>query len=138
MTTTFGGFQIVSNFKREIENYFNLTLRVTSISRQVFAIDKENKCLLYVKARSAYPIRWGVTANVIDRLKNQKLSYAVVLLFLSHQSGYILSSDDVEYYIKNVWPLGSDGDYKPAEGNYLSRNNPFDSLVSLLEEIKKI
>ena len=138
MTTTFKGSQIVSNFKREIENKFKLTVKFTSISKQVFEIDYDKKCLLYVKARSAQPIRWGVTANVINRLKGQKLPWAVVLLFLSHESGYLLTSDDVDYYIKNVWPLGADGDYKPSEGNYLRRNNPLNSMASMMEEIKKI
>ena len=138
MTTTFKGSQIVSNFKREIENKFKLTVKFTSISKQVFEIDCDKKCLLYVKARSAQPIRWGVTANVINRLKGQKLPWAVLLLFLSHESGYLLTSDDVDYYIKNVWPLGADGDYKPSEGNYLKRNNPLNSMASMMEEIKKI
>ena len=47
--------------------------------------------------------------------------------------------DDINYYInKNVWPLGADGDYKVSEGNYLSRNRPFDSLSSVMEELKTI
>lgn len=138
MTTTFRGSQIVSNFKRELENQFKLSVKVTSISRQVFEIEGTKKCLLYVKARSAHPIRWGVTANVIKRLKDQQLPWAVILLFLSHESGYLLLSDDVEYYIKNIWPLGSDGDYKPSEGNYLIRNYPFNSMASLIEEVKRI
>ena len=138
MTTTFKGSQIVSNFKRELEKQFNLSVKFTSISRQVFEIDGAIKCLLYVKARSAHPIRWGVTANVINCLKDQKIPWAVILLFLSHESGYLLFSDDVEYYIKHVWPLGSDGDYKPSEGNYLSRNYPFNSMASLMEEMKRI
>jgi hypothetical protein len=138
MATTFRGSQIVSNFKRELEDQFKLSVKFTSISRQVFELEGATKCLLYVKARSAHPIRWGVTANVINRLKDQKLPWAVILLFLSHESGYLLLPDDVEYYIKNVWPLGSDGDYKPSEGNYLSRNNPFNSMASLMEEMKRI
>ena len=63
MTTTFKGSQIVSNFRREIESRFKLSVKITSISRQVFEIGGDKKCLLYVKARSAHPIRWGVTAN---------------------------------------------------------------------------
>jgi hypothetical protein len=138
MTTIFKGSQIVSNFKKAMQDKFGIGLKFTPISKQVFKLEGTNKCLLYVKARSAHPIRWGVTRNVINRLKNQDLPWVVILLFLSHESGYFLSSDDVEYYIKNVWPLGSDGDYKPSEGSYLSRNNPFNSISSIVEEIKKI
>jgi len=138
MTTTFKGSQIVSNFRKAIQNQYGTGLKFTSISRQVFELEGERNCLLYVKARSARPIRWGVTKNVIDRLKNQSLPWFVILLFLSHESGYLLSMDDIEYYIKSVWPLGADGDYKPSEGRYLSRNNPFNSLLSLMEQIKTI
>jgi hypothetical protein len=83
-------------------------------------------------------LRWGVTKNVIDRLKNQNLPWYVILLFLSHESGYLLSMGDVNYYIKNVWPLGADGDYKLSEGNYLSRNRTSNSLISGIKELKNI
>jgi hypothetical protein len=138
MTTTFKGSQIVANFRRELESKFQLPVKLTSISRQVFEIGLDRKCLLYVKARSALPIRWGVTANVIARLKEQKMPWWVVLLYFTHESGYLLKSDDVDYYIKNIWPLGSDGDYKPSEGNYLKRNDPFNSIGSMIKELKGI
>lgn len=138
MTTTFKGSQIVSNFRNSIQSQYGKKLKLTSISKQVFELEDEHDCLLYVKARAAHPIRWGVTKNVIDRLKNQKLPWFVILLFLSHETGYLLSTVDVNYYIKAVWPLGADGDYKPSEGSYLSRNRPFNSLISILEELKKI
>lgn len=138
MTTTSKGSQIVSNFRRDIEKRFKVVVKSTAISRQVYEIENTKKCLLYVKARSAHPIRWGVTANVIQRLKGQKLPWAVILLYLSHESGYLLSSDDVYFYINKVWPLGADGDYKPSEGNYLSRNVPIGSLPLLMEAIRKI
>jgi len=138
MTSTIRGTQILSSFKTALRDQLGISLKPTSISRQVYQLETNNNCLLYVKTRSDYPIKWGVTKNVIDRLSNQDLPWAVILLFLSHESGYLLSSDDVEYYINNVWPLGSDGDYKPAEGSYLSRNYPFNSVLSLLDEIKSI
>jgi hypothetical protein len=136
MTTIFKGSQIVSNFRNAIQGEYGRRLKFTSISRQVFELEKERNYLLYVKARSAHPLRWGVTKNVIDRLNNQKLPWFVILLFLTHESGYLLSMEDVNFYIKNVWPLGADGDYKPSEGSYLSRNIPFNSLLLSIEELK--
>jgi hypothetical protein len=103
----------------------------------VFEVDYGKKCLLYVKARSAQHIRWGVTANVISRLKDQTLPWWVVLLYFTHESGYLLTAGDVSYYIKNVWPLGADGDYKPSEGTYLGRNNPFNSMALMINELKR-
>jgi len=137
MTTTFNGSQIISNFRESIQGEYGKKLKLTSISKQVFELEDERNCLLYVKARSANPKKWGVTKNVIDRLKNQNSPWFVILLFLSHENGYLLSMDDVSFYIKSVWPLGTDGDYKPSEGSYLSRNRPFNSLSSLIEELKQ-
>jgi hypothetical protein len=71
-------------------------------------------CLLYVKGSGTYPPRWGVTSNVVDRLRQRNKPGVVILLFESPNYGYVLSSADVEHYIRNdVWPLAKDGDYKP-------------------------
>ena len=113
----------------------NFSVTRTSISRQVFEMTGSKNCLLYVKSRSAHPFKWGVTANVIDRLKNQDLPWFVILLFLSYETGYLLSSNDVKYYIKGVWPLAADGDYKPAEGTYLSKSNPFNSVKRCIDQL---
>ena len=135
MASTNKGIQIVSDFVQAINHLTDYTATRTSISRQVFEIASSKNCLFYVKSRSAYPFKWGVTANVIDRLNNQDLPWFVILLFLSHKTGYLLSSNDVSYYIKNVWPLAADGDYKPAERTYLQKNNPFNSLKECIDQL---
>jgi hypothetical protein len=89
-------------------------------------------CLLYVKGRSGAPYRWGVTANVIARLRGQTLPWNIVLLYESKDTGYFLTSGDVLHCIQSVWPLGADGDYKVATGSYLSRAAPFSSFPALL------
>src|SRR5437588_8846375 len=93
---------------------------------------RDVSCLLYVKGRDEAPYRWGVTANVVARLKGQTLSWNTVLLYESRDTGYFLTSGDVLYCIQKVWPLGADGDYKPATGTYLSRATPFSSFPALL------
>ena len=135
MGTTFKGTRIVSDFIKSINQMNNLSATRTSISKQVFEINDLKNCLIYVKSRSDYPLKWGVTANVIGRLNNQNLPWFVILLFLSHKTGYLLDSNDVDYYIRNVWPLGSDGDYKPAEGTYLDRNMPFSSVENCINQL---
>ena len=126
--------QIVSDFISAVNQIPNFSAMRTSISRQVFEIVGSKNCLIYVKSRSAHPFKWGATANVIDKLKNQELSWFIVLLFLSHETGYLLSSKDVSYYINSVWPFAADGDYKPAEGTYLHKNNPFKSICERRRE----
>lgn len=135
MATTFKGTRIVSDFIKSINQMTNLSVSRTSISKQVFEIHGLKNCLVYVKSRSDYPLKWGVTANVVSRLNNQTRPWFVILLFLSHETGYLLDSNDVDYYIRNVWPLGSDGDYKPAEGAYLDRNRPFSSVENCINQL---
>lgn len=59
----------------------------------------------------------------------------MVLLYLSENTGYLLSSADVVHYADNVWALGSDGDYKPSTGSYLARNKPFQSIDEFLAQL---
>lgn len=135
MASTNKGIQIVSDFIQAVNQLPNFSAARTTISRQVFETTGSKNCLLYVKSRSAHPFKWGATANVIDKLKSQDLPWFVILLFLSHKTGYLLSSNDVNYYIKSVWPLAADGDYKPAEGTYLHRNNPFNSVKECIDQL---
>ena len=102
MTSTNKGTKIISDFFQSTNHKAGFSARRTSISRQVFKIVRSKSCLIYVKSRSAEPFKWGVTANVINRLFNQDLPWFVILLFISHETGYLLTSNDVEYYIQNV------------------------------------
>lgn len=122
------GAQIVTDFVSALRKAQGLTVNRSAVSQNVFEVGGPVQCLLYVKGRAEAPYRWGVTANVVEQLKQQKLRWFTVLLYESKDTGYLLSSADVLYYIKNVWPLAGDGDYKPATGTYLSRNAPFASI----------
>jgi hypothetical protein len=129
------GYQLVSDFIRILNGLPAYQLSSTSISRRVFKLFRYKEILLYVKGRAASPYRWGVTKNVVDRLESQSLPWCVVLLFDSPETGYFLTSNDVNFYISSVWCLGSDGDYKPATGSYLSNNSPFHSLDEFLDQV---
>lgn len=123
------GAQIVDGFVSELRRSPGLRVERSIVSRNVFEVSGSVHCLLYIKGRGETPYRWGVTANVVERLRQQSLNWFIVLLYESMNTGYLLSSTDVVYYIHNsIWPLGSDGDYKPASGTYLSRNSPFTSF----------
>lgn len=130
---------IIGNFKRaltEREGYFINRNRLTPSNRSVYEITGQITCLLSLHYISHSPYRWGVTANVVEKLKEQSKPWAVVLFFDSYEKGYLLPSTDVIYYTENVWPLADDGDYKPAApGSYLSRNTPFNSLDEFLVQL---
>ncbi|MCA9733850.1 MAG: hypothetical protein H6696_12475 [Deferribacteres bacterium] len=109
----------------------------SNISRNVFSI-KEFSTLIYIKSRSELPFKWGITANVVSKLNSSVTNWISVLLFQKPYTGYLLSSDDVNYYIKNVWPLAADGDYKPATGSYLSKNKPFNSIQEFIQQFNSL
>ena len=73
----------------------------------------------------------------MTRLNQQRLKWFVVLLYESEDHGYFLTADDVGYYIRTTWPIGKDGDYKPATGSYLANHSPFSSIDQLLSLFKR-
>src|SRR2546425_764211 len=116
------GFQIVRGFVSELTKR-GLTATSTGVSQNVWRAtgtigSRRLDSLLYVKGRAESPYRWGVTANVVARLRGQSVPWNTVLLYESKDMGYFLSSAYVLRCIKGVWPLGADGDYKPAVGSY--------------------
>lgn len=127
---------IVKNFIKtlsEREGYVINQVRLTPKNRSVYEITGKLHCLVSLHYISHPPYRWGVTANVIDKLRAQSTPWFVILFFESYETGYLLTSSDVIYYIETVWPLADDGDYKPAApGSYLSKNTPFNSFYELL------
>ena len=131
------GLQIVADFVSTLGKTRGVTVTRSDISQNVFEVDGRSSCLLYVKGRGEAPYNWGATANIVERLKQQKQRWFMVLLYESRNTGYFLPSADVTHYImENVWPLALDGDYKPAVGTYLACNKPFasfDEFLSLLD-----
>ncbi len=96
-------------------------------------------CLLYFKIRSEKPYRWGVTRSRIEELQRYGKNWFVVLLFEKPSTGYLLTSQNVEWYIqKNLWPIGrgrNKNEYKIMPGKTLQLNEPFytfDDFINLL------
>lgn len=129
------GTELVKGFIGALNQQANVKVTRTSISQNVFEFTAQGNILLYVKGRAEEPLRWGVTANVVQRLQSQAKPWFVILLFESHSQGYLLSQTDVEYCIGSVWALGKDGDYKPGSGSYLSRKQPFYSIQGFMDAI---
>ncbi len=132
------GTQLVYDFFTALNALEGISVNRSTISRNVFEFKGRANCLLYVKGRAEQPYRWGVTANVIDRLQAQQKKWYVILLFESCEKGYLLTSQDVEHYIHCVWPLGRDGDYKIATGSYLSRNTAINSIKDFMKVIENV
>ena len=130
------GSQLVTEFVRCLRALLNYRVASSSISRNVFKLSGNSESLIYVKGRAEKPHRWGVTKNVVRRLEDQNIPWFVILLFDTPGTGYLLPQSDVEYYMSSVWPLGSDGDYKPATGSYLSNNSPFNSIDIFVDQIE--
>lgn len=132
------GTDLVKGFIGALNGRTGIKAIRTSISQNVFEYTGRTNLLLYVKGRAEQPLRWGVTANVVQRLRSQAKPWAVILLFESYDRGYFLTQNDVENYIRNTWPLAKDGDYKPSPGSYLSGRQPFYSMQGFIDTIETI
>lgn len=88
------------------------------MSRNIIELSGSINCLIYFKVRSEVPYRWGVTANRIEELKESGKKWVLVLLYESPDTGYFITTEDVNHYL-SIWPLGGDGDYKVGPGGYL-------------------
>lgn len=130
------GNTIVREFVERLRKTPGLSVKYSSVSRNVVDVGGRVDCLAYVKGRGEAPYRWGVTANVISRLRRQSRRWFVVLLYESADTGYFLTPKQVGHNITHVWPLGKDGDYKPSSGTYLAASTHFFSFKAFLAEVR--
>lgn len=131
------GNKIVSDFIELVGKYPGLKIKSTLFSPNVYEVDGLFNCLLYVKARSEDPLRWGVRASIVQNLRRQNKPWYVLLLYVKPQTGYLFSPSAVIHYIDNkVWPIGKDGDYKPAATHlYSDKSIHIHSFEELLKQI---
>ena len=99
-------------------------------------------CLLYFKIRSEEPYRWGVTKSRIEELQASGKKWFIVLLFETPKNGYLLTSQDVERYIKeSLWPMGrgkNKNEYKIRTGKTLQYNHPFHTFEDFINSLRNI
>lgn len=126
------GKSIVREFIQRLRSTHGLSVKPSLISQNVIDVTGGLDCLLYIKGRGEAPYKWGVTANVINRLCGQSRQWFVILLYESAETGYVLTPLQIAENISHVWPLGRDGDYKPSSGTYLNVSSPFSTFKALL------
>ncbi|MCK4791147.1 MAG: hypothetical protein KAV87_45870 [Desulfobacteraceae bacterium] len=94
---------------------------------------KKNHTLLYVKESNRSPGFWGLTKNQLDRLNNSQLPWFAVLLLKSNDTGYVLSSKEVNTRIQDgTFELSRDGDHKVNEVSDLNSNMAFRGIKNFL------
>ena len=95
---------------------------------------KKNPTILYVKESNSSPGFWGLTKNQLDRLNNFQIPWFIVLLLKSKDSGFLLSSKEVNTRIQDsTFELSKDGDYKVNEISDLNSNMSFRGIKNLLD-----
>lgn len=104
--------ELIKKFIQDAQIVFES--KIINEKGQVFRAYGQITCLLYIKTRASESQNWGITANVVKRLKNQSVPWFILLLSVLPTSGYLLTSEDTESYIKNKWRLNIDGDYKTS------------------------
>lgn len=126
--------EMLRSFRNDLPSILDCNIDKSSISRQVFEVTGTVNCLLYVKTRKHEKTNWGITANVINRLKEQNRSWFVVLLSSNQNNGYVLTEQDIDYHISNIWNENIDGDYKTSSS--FSTDIWFNSLGELSAFLK--
>jgi hypothetical protein len=111
------GKQIIKEFVRLLEQRSDIKVSLRfDISPQVYEISGTVHTLLYVKARSERPLRWGVRKLIVEKLRRQKLPWSVFLTYDLPNTGFLFYSNVVMDYVdRKIWPLAKDGDYKPSD-----------------------
>jgi len=119
--------------KQGVQNSFE----VIRLSNNIIELRGFISLFLYIKVRSTEPYTWGITKSRLEEFERQNKAYCVVLLLGLIEKGYFLTQADIDYYIiREIWPLGKDGDYKIKVGKYLERNRPFDSFEEFMDLLK--
>ncbi|MHA1676294.1 MAG: hypothetical protein ACTSU6_03865, partial [Candidatus Njordarchaeales archaeon] len=108
------------------------SFEVIRLSNNIIELRGFISLFLYIKVRSTEPYTWGVTKTRLEHFRRQSKKYCVVLLAGSIEKGYFLSECDIDFYTREIWPLGEDGDYKVKPGKYLERNRLFSSFEEFL------
>ena len=124
---------VASKRKRTISPWHGATRR----SSNLLEIDTvPHPSVLYVKISNSNPGFWGLTKNQIDRLKENKNQWYVVLLARDINGGYILTKNDVIQRINNgKFELSCDGDYKVNENTDCDKKHVFQELETVLNII---
>lgn len=126
--------EILRSFKNDLVRILDCEIK-QSLSRQVFELTGSYNCLLYLKTRKHKRANWGITENVINRLKNQSKPWLVILLSSDQNNGYVLNENDIDYYISKFWDLNDDGDYKTS--TTLNKEKWFNSLNEFVIFLEK-
>jgi len=109
-------------------------------TKNIIELNGSLNCLLYFKIRSGKPYRWAATKSRIEELQASGKKWFIVLLFETHNNGYLLTSKDVERYIdEGLWPMGRDkknkNEYKICRGKPLQNNHHFSTFEDFINSL---
>ncbi len=134
----------VNTFRKLIENeYVGKELNIgqwpgaTRRSNHLLEISiKKKSTVLYVKESNSSPGFWGLTKNQLDQLNKTRVRWFVILLLRSSNTGYVLSSNEVNMRVNDdTFALSRDGDHKVHERTDLISNMAFQDIKDLLTRI---
>jgi hypothetical protein len=101
------GKHLVLDFIKRLSKVSQFSIDKASIpgAKNIYKVLQNEASLLYLRSIAKKPYQWGVTNNIIERLDRQPLHWAVILLFNTPETGYLLSSHCVFVNVKKeAWP----------------------------------
>ncbi len=126
----------VIKFRDELRKYGDVKILYRPNARTGHLIEfaiPSGPVVIYIKESNSNQGFWGLTKNQIEAF-DEHTKWFVVLLLRSHDSGYVLSSDEVLSGIETgAFELGNPEDYKVHEKQDLENSRKFDSIAKLVD-----
>ncbi len=115
------GDSLVEGLKESLSGFQATEVEYSNISKnkRVFQLKGKLNGFIYVKTRTQYPYRWGITKTTVDNIKTKGKPWCVILLYESPNKGYVISPKDYDERTQSkLWPYAQ-GDYKISSGKSL-------------------
>ncbi|MEI6815552.1 MAG: hypothetical protein WCL14_02990 [Bacteroidota bacterium] len=129
--------EILNNFKEEFKVQSGCEISSYLGSNNIIKVKGKINCILYIKvaANESKKAFWGIRANKLNELKNEKLPGIVILLLNKSSFGYIVKLHTIDKLISNYTWTEAQGDYK-VNGIYGIEDGNFSSLNQLLIKLE--
>lgn len=131
-------YEICDNFKKLIHEMMGKEFAFKHRTENIVELLGPYNCFIYIKVSSVEPHWWGIRDNHLCRFKQSGKNWVVALLHDNPQTGYFLTSEDVNRLLSDDLSC-SNGDYKIHKRELQSKAqfNSFDEFVNKLQDACK-
>jgi hypothetical protein len=132
--------ELFNTFREKLSGFESTKVAYSGISRRVLELSGSLNVIIYVKI-STKSYSWGITKNTVNKIKDKKKPWCIILLYRSPNTGYVISPEN---YTKNTKDEQSDLSWPHAQGDFkisyrclkgMSEFKTFNELFNILRHI---